>query len=161
MDKTYHDHKLRNFQKNNYQNKSSNDYRHQNPNNCQQFRNNEYRLQNPNNSGQYRNNNNYNTFRPNNHSAQMRNQDHYNSGQTRQNNNNYGNYEKMPSDKIRIHTIEGKVNKQTEGVKTHCPKEFNQPTNARIKWIKIKLEKNYDFLLGMDWIENNVKKNRH
>lgn len=33
-------------------------------------------------------------------------------------------YEKMPSEKVQINTIEGLVKKNTEYVKTSCPEEF-------------------------------------
>lgn len=48
--------------------------------------------------------------------------------------------------------IAGKVTKNTKNLNTKCPDEFQQPI---MKWIKIDLEKPYDFLLGMDWIEEN------
>lgn len=66
-------------------------------------------------------------------------------------------YEKMIGEKVHISTIEGQVRKDTEYVKTKCPVEFRQPNNARMRWGKIDLDKPYDFLIGMDWIENNVK----
>lgn len=64
-------------------------------------------------------------------------------------------YEKT-SGNIQINTIAGKVNRGTEYVKTHCPVEFQQPTNARMRWVKIFMDKPYHFLIGMDWIEKNV-----
>lgn len=66
-------------------------------------------------------------------------------------------YERLSSEKIQISTIVGQVSRNTEFVKTKCPEEFRQPINARMKWVKIHLEKTYDFLIGMDWIANNVK----
>ncbi|CAD7087985.1 unnamed protein product [Hermetia illucens] len=50
----------------------------------------------------------------------------------------------------------GVVLKDTEQVKTKCPRQFGQPDNARIRWTKIALNKEYDFLIGMDWLEKNV-----
>lgn len=57
----------------------------------------------------------------------------------------------------KINTIEGNVKSQTKTVMTECPTEFKYPSNARIKWIALKVNKEYGFLLGMDWIGKNVK----
>lgn len=56
-----------------------------------------------------------------------------------------------------INTIEGKVQKKNQYVKTKCPDEFKQEINARIRWVQMNLEKPYGFLLGMDWIDKNVR----
>lgn len=56
-----------------------------------------------------------------------------------------------------ISTIDGIVKKNNEYVKTKCPDEFKQEINARIRWVKINLEKPYGLLLGMDWIDKNVR----
>lgn len=65
-------------------------------------------------------------------------------------------YEKILGGPIQINTIGGEVQRTTEYVKTSCPMEFKQNENAMIKWVKIALDKKYDFLLGMDFIEKNV-----
>ncbi|CAD7078809.1 unnamed protein product [Hermetia illucens] len=57
---------------------------------------------------------------------------------------------------VKSNTIQGVVLKDTEQVKTKCPIQFGQPDNARIRWTKIALNKEYDFLIGMDWLEKNV-----
>ncbi|CAD7077901.1 unnamed protein product [Hermetia illucens] len=66
-------------------------------------------------------------------------------------------YEKiLLGQSVKINTIQGVVLKDTEQVKTKCPIQFGQPDNARIRWTKIALDKEYDFLIGMDWLEKNV-----
>ncbi|CAD7081746.1 unnamed protein product [Hermetia illucens] len=66
-------------------------------------------------------------------------------------------YEKiLLGQSVKINTIQGVVLKDTEQVKTKCPIQFGQPDNARIRWTKIALNKEYDFLIGMDWLEKNV-----
>lgn len=66
-------------------------------------------------------------------------------------------YEKIEGGTVHINTIEGQVRQNTEYIKTKCPEEFKQPPNAKMKWIKIDINKTFDFLIGMDFIENNVK----
>lgn len=39
---------------------------------------------------------------------------------------------------------------------TRTPDEFKFHENCRIKWVAVKINKSYDFLLGLDWIKNNV-----
>ncbi|CAD7078703.1 unnamed protein product [Hermetia illucens] len=66
-------------------------------------------------------------------------------------------YEKiLLGQSVKSNTIQGVVWKDTEQVKTKCPIQFGQPDNARIRWTKIALNKEYDFLIGMDWLEKNV-----
>ncbi len=56
-----------------------------------------------------------------------------------------------------IHTINTKFQTNDFLVKTEVPKEFQYPQNMRAKWVALPLDKSYDFLLGMDFIQRNVK----
>lgn len=55
-----------------------------------------------------------------------------------------------------LKTIAGRVNVLNKIVLTDCPQECKYDSKLKLRWISMKMEKDFHFLLGMDWIEQNV-----
>lgn len=56
-----------------------------------------------------------------------------------------------------IHTINTKFETDNFLVMTKAPSEFQYSPKMRSRWVALPLDKSYDFLLGMDFIQRNVK----